>query len=219
MVTCEDGTYNHEFGAWNHTYQPATCTENGISSRECSVCGYMITSTQTYKTGHSYGAYQLSQEIGQLKKVRNCTTCGNDDEILFTNKITEYMNGTPDLTGDVYMPSNIGCLYNDNWTETSGTTFASKGGAVEVEFELKEGSYIDYIYFKGAGSVSYTVYVLYEGETDYVTAGTRSFGEVMGIFELDGDRAVQMVKITHGNCMAGTNFWQEVAFVVEPTEQ
>ena len=214
---CDNGTYNHEYGAWNHTYQPATCTQDGLSARECTVCGYMITSTQTYATGHTYMTnYTNSTEVGQLKKTRKCATCGYDDEILFTNKITEYMNGTPVLTGDVYGPENIGCLYNNNWGETSGTTFASKGGATEVEFELKEGSYIDYIYFKGAGSVGYEIHVLYEGATDYAIAGMSSFGDVMGIFTLNGDTAVQKVKITHGSCMAGTNFWQEVAFVVEP---
>ena len=216
LSLCDNGTYNHEFGVWNHTYQPATCTENGLSARECAVCGYMIVSTQTYATGHSYGDYLFSQEVGQLKKVRSCTTCGNDDEILFTNKTIEYMNGTPSLTGDIYGSLNFDyCLYNNNWTEKY-TAFASKGGAVEVEFELKEGSYIDYIYFKGDGSVSYTVYVLYEGASDYTLAGMGSFGEIMGIFEVDGDRAVQAVKITHGSCGNGTECWQEVAFVVEP---
>lgn len=159
---------------------------------------------------HTY-RYVTSKFPGELYGTQACTTCGEETAFTLENVTTTVMNGTPVITGTVYSPENISCLYNNNWTETTGTTFAGKNDAVSVEFTLNS-AYLDYIAFKGHGNVGYIVKVLYTGASEYTTVGRGSFGDEMGIFKVQSNASIKKVLISHEEASQGTDFWQEVAF-------
>ena len=88
-VTAEDGvtvkTYQvtvtkaaHSFGDWSVTKE-ATCTEAGVESRTCSVCGTVETREIPAK-GHTVGKEWVTTKKATCtkegKKVQKCTVCG-----------------------------------------------------------------------------------------------------------------------------------------------
>lgn len=60
---------------------PATCTEDGVQTRTCTVCG--ATQEKAIKAGHTWGEYEVTtpatcKEAGV--QTRTCTLCGETDE-------------------------------------------------------------------------------------------------------------------------------------------
>lgn len=83
----------HTYGEWVTTTAP-TCTESGIETRVCSVCGYEDTRT-VGESGHSYGTWQQQTEPtckSQGKATRTCA-CGDVDEKILDVVDHVYENG------------------------------------------------------------------------------------------------------------------------------
>ncbi len=68
---------NHDFGEWEHTKE-ATCTEAGIDTRSCHICGFKETRTVP-ALGHSYTSKITKEATCTEKGIRTytCSRCGD----------------------------------------------------------------------------------------------------------------------------------------------
>lgn len=209
-VLCSNGTYTHNWTIWDYEASEPTCTEDGKAIRLCQDCGHREEKVGAEKLGHDYAT---GWTFGTMQQSRLCDRCNREEVVKFTNlknKIKETK-----LSGTIYGPNNVGCLYNDNWTETGGTTFAANNSSVTVDITFTEATEVDCVFIKGAGSYTYALSVLYAGDTDYTTiTETGSFGDVAQRHEIDG--TITNVKIYMAQGGDGGGYWQEVAFADIP---
>ena len=87
VVSCDDGngtTPNPDPCADGHSYSewvittPATCTEDGVETEECEVCGDLGTETRPITAGHNYEwavTVDATKTVSSL--VETCTVCGD----------------------------------------------------------------------------------------------------------------------------------------------
>ena len=209
-VLCSNNTYNHNWTIWDYEAAEPTCTEDGKAIRLCQDCGHREEKVGAEKLGHDYAT---GWTFGVMQQSRLCDRCNREEVVKFTNlknKIKETK-----LSGTIYGPNNVGCLYNDNWTETSNTTFSANNSSVTVDITFAEATEVDCVFIKGAGSYTYVLSVLYAGDTDYTTiTETGSFGDVAQRHEIDG--TITNVKIYMAQGGDGGGFWQEIAFADIP---
>lgn len=87
--------HTHTFEDW-HTDTPATCTEDGISSRNCTLCSEFETLTISAK-GHNFGEWATKKEATTENEgimERTCNNC-NKSEYLSIPKLTPVETETP----------------------------------------------------------------------------------------------------------------------------
>lgn len=78
FAACGDKCANgHSFGEWQVTVA-ATCTEDGVETRKCSVCDKEET-RPVAKLGHDYGEPVYAERDGKLVTVRNCSRGDGED--------------------------------------------------------------------------------------------------------------------------------------------
>ncbi|MBO5440089.1 MAG: InlB B-repeat-containing protein [Clostridia bacterium] len=209
-VLCSNGTYTHNWTIWDYEASEPTCTQDGKAVRLCQDCGHREEKVGTEKLGHDYAT---GWTFGQMQQSRLCDRCNREEVVKYTNLSTKIKETV--ITGSVYGPENVNCLYNDNWTETFGTTFAGKGGAVTVDVTFKEATEVDCVFIKGTGSNGYVLSVLYAGDTDYtVLTETGAFGDVAQRYAIDG--TITNARIEMANSGDGGSYWQELAFADVP---
>ncbi len=173
ITPCLDGTYDHAWGAWTTTLE-GSCTSIELLSRTCTECSAKIS---------SYGNRNISKHTGlnepyveDFKTKIKCYSCDAIMESKEFENVTLATLKEISLNGDVYGPQNLEYMTNGVWDEESTHCIAPKGtGDVTVEITLDGAHTIDYIYVKGNGSASFTVFVKYENETDYTLLGDGSF--------------------------------------------
>lgn len=70
---------NHNWGEWE-TSKAATCTEDGLQVRHCTVCHTQATDTKVIKAaGHTWGDWKTTKEPTSKTegmKERACKVCG-----------------------------------------------------------------------------------------------------------------------------------------------
>lgn len=209
-VLCSNNTYEHNWTIWDYEASEATCTQDGKAIRLCQECGHREEKVGEEKLGHDYAT---GWTYGRMQQSRLCDRCNREEIVTYTNlssKIDETV-----ITGTVYGPNNVNCLYNNNWEETSGTTFAANNSSVTVDVTFKEATEVDCVFIKGTGSFGYVLSVLYAGDTDYtVITQTGSFGDVAPKYDING--TITNVRIYMANGGSGEGYWQEVAFADIP---
>lgn len=205
---CIGGGTSHSFGSWDFSYVDPTCTEDGIGMRLCYNCGGKDYRPGAQKLGHdfsaggwTYGLMEQSCQCGRCYKTINYTYTSLSDKIKETT-----------IKGSTY-GNDVSCLYNNVWNETTGT-FCGKGGSVTVDIEFTSATYADCVFIKGAGSYSYSLFVLYEGDTEYTLIGMGAFGENATRFEIG--KTITNARISMENGGTGDGYWQEIAFAKIP---
>lgn len=81
--------HEHTYGDWSIT-KPATCTEDGIKERKCSLCGNIETET-ILAAGHTYSTeWTIDKEATETEegsKSHHCTVCGEKADITAIPKL------------------------------------------------------------------------------------------------------------------------------------
>ena len=71
----------HNWSAWD-VLTEATCTQNGVRTRECSVCA-KVERKEIPKLGHEYGQWTVIEEAScteEGEQVRKCKRCGHREQ-------------------------------------------------------------------------------------------------------------------------------------------
>ena len=211
VICTANGTYNHTWTPFDYTESEATCTTDGKATRYCQDCGFKQEMIGDPKLGHDYeGIEWVSDPTNPLKQTRTCARCQRSASIEYKNLKTSISETKVD--GDVYGSENTGCLYNGNWTETTGTTFSAKtGNSVKVSISFLQATEVDCVFIKGTGSYTYELSVLYAGDTEYTKiTGNGSFGEIAQRHDINGAITNAVIYMQNGG--VGNGCWQEVAF-------
>jgi len=126
---------DHTWGEWSTP--TATCTQDGISTRKCSVCNSTETKT-VGATGHSWGDWETTREAtctANGREQRQCSACketetriinapGHSYEAVVTAPTcTEngYTTHTCSVCGDTYIDSYVNALDHD-WQNVGAPT-------------------------------------------------------------------------------------------------
>ncbi|MGN0534317.1 MAG: leucine-rich repeat domain-containing protein [Eubacterium sp.] len=131
VPVCLDGTENHSFDSST----TATCTEDGITTYNCSICGYTY-EKDTAATGHSFTNYISNNDFSCTQdgtKTAECdNACGETDTVDDTGSATGH-NYTqtvvaPSCTAQgytEYICENCGDLYKSDYTDALGHSFSN----------------------------------------------------------------------------------------------
>ncbi len=200
----------HRYTIWSYNADRASCTEDVYCERYCMDCQIQELRYIEDATGHTYDeswTYEL------MKQSRKCIECGEIQTVDYRN-----MNDTVDsviIEGDVYGKENTDCLFNGDMTETTGTTFCGRGnGELAVYVDLNDATVIDHIFLKGVGNLTYTVYVMWEGNHEYTPVGIGYFGE--SITRINVHARITGIKIQMEESGDGIGFWQELIIAQAP---
>ncbi|MBO5439706.1 MAG: InlB B-repeat-containing protein, partial [Clostridia bacterium] len=205
---CINGGTNHTWSMWDYSAIEPTCTEDGKAMRFCYDCGGREYRVGSEKLGHDYIAGWTYDVMQQSRVCARCTM----EQVIYYTSLSDKINKTT-ITGNVLGAENVDCLYNYIWDETTGT-FCGKGGSVAVDIEFTEATGADYVYIKGQGGYTYTVSVLYEGDSEYTLIGAGSFGENAIRFNINGKITNARIHMENGG--SGNGYWQEIAFAEIP---
>ena len=215
---CVDGTYNHNYYTWEEEVRP-TCTSYGTNARYCMICNGVEYKKGEAPLGHKFGSWQETF----MAKERICQRlgCGETETVNFKNVTTTILGNVPaeQIEGntEAFYDVPFTKLINNKWDESFGQYVGPRGnGAAYVQFNFKEATSLDRIYFKGEGVTSINAYVLYEGEDEFRLLGvygSASEKENTPFYEPDSTRKIVAVKFVEENPPQGTSMWQEVAFV------
>ncbi|MBR2444095.1 MAG: InlB B-repeat-containing protein [Clostridia bacterium] len=210
---CNDGTYNHIWGGWDDTYQMATCTQDGVSARYCTICQSKETSIQTPATGHSYSAWIDNFDPSVMGSERTCSACSYVDKDQFRNVMSSAMGGeNVVIDGQAFGTGNAGCVTNGTWGDEWKTTFQANGSSLTLTFDFQKATYADFLVIQTTGAgVGFSIYYLEEGATDY-TLLTKSGSPGLVKFELG--KKIEGIKIQENSSSQGMLGWQEVALLV-----
>ena len=188
----------------------ANCNDNEVLYRKCPACGEVEKKDGADALGHSFGAFSY----GLLSHAAYCSRCHTSVVFNYENLASSIKKTT--ISGDVLGAENVDCLYNGNWDEIGGT-FCARGGSITVNIEFEQPTDADIIYVKGKGYYSYSVYVLYEGDSEYTVIGIGSFGSEACRFNLDRKITKISIQMENGGNLDG--YWQEVAILKVPENQ
>lgn len=131
VPVCLDGTENHSFDSST----TATCTEDGITTYNCSICGYTY-EEDTAATGHSFTNYISNNDFSCTQdgtKTAECdNACGETDTVADTGSATGH-NYTktvvaPSCTAQgytQYICENCRDLYKSDYTDALGHSFSN----------------------------------------------------------------------------------------------
>ena len=131
VPVCLDGTENHSFDSST----TATCTEDGITTYNCSICGYTY-EEDTAATGHSFTNYISNNDFSCTQdgtKTAECdNACGETDTVADTGSATGH-NYTktvvaPSCTAQgytEYICENCRDLYKSDYTDALGHSFSN----------------------------------------------------------------------------------------------
>ena len=210
---CNDGTYNHKWGGWDDTYQMATCTQDGVSARYCTVCQSKETSIQTPATGHAWSTWIDNFDPAVMGSERTCSTCQFTEKDQFKNVMSRAMAGeNATLDGAAWGSANIGCITNGTWGDAWQTTFQAHGASLTITFDFQRSEFVDFLVIQTSGTgVGFSIYYMEEGATDY-TLLTKSGSPGLVKFELG--KKIAGLKIQENSSSDGALGWQEVALLV-----
>ena len=79
-ISIDERVCNHVWGDWTVT-TPASCTEEGVETRECSACGETETRAIS-ATGHKFGAWKVTTPATcteEGEEARECSACGETE--------------------------------------------------------------------------------------------------------------------------------------------
>ena len=200
---------SHSWSDWS-TKTEATCYDKEVLYRKCSVCNDIEEKDGISALGHNLTAFNY----GMLSHSAYCDRCKTSIVCNYENLASSIKKTT--IEGNVIGAENVNCLYNGNWDETSGT-FCARGGSITVNIEFEQPTDADIIYVKGKGYYSYSVYVLYEGDSEYTMIGIGSFGSEACRFNLDRKITKISIQMENGGNLDG--YWQEVAILKIPENQ
>ena len=218
QAECSDGTYNHNYSGWEDG-TPADCVTPGTTVRYCLECNKEQSMVGAAALGHKFGSWNETF----MAKERVCSRlgCGETETVKYKNITTSILGNAPaeqiDGNTEAFYDVPFTNLINNKWDEGFGQFIGPRGnGQAYVQFNFKEATAIDRIYFKGEGVTSINAYVLYEGEDEFALLGiygSVSEKEATPFYETDATRKIVAVKFVEENPPQGTSKWQEVAFV------
>ncbi len=205
-------SYAHNWSGWNYDDNEPTCTEEGKAVHVCLDCKYQEQIAGKPALGHDFAT---GWEFGIMEQSRTCERCKRAEKISYENVSSTAVSEVK-VSGNYYGPGNEFCLFNNDWDETSGTTFCcSNSGSLTVDIEFNEPTKLDWVYVKGAGGYGYTFLVRYEGESEYTSIGKGSFSDVIAQFNLKG-KVITHARFEMPSAGNGTGYWQEIAFTQIP---
>jgi len=220
LATISGDSHIEHTGEWVTT--PGTCTTPASKERTCSECGEVESIVDESVKGHLWSDWQE----GFLYIERACTVdgCGETQRVDYQN-ITSSAMQSASFEGQAWANNAPGSLFDGNWDDRG---IAAKGCDVSTEIILKSATYIDRIYVKGVGGnpAKFTVFVLYDGEGDYVDIGSGSFltgaqnestNRTIPYATVDSAKKVLSVKIKVTNSSYGSDLWEEVALIKLPS--
>lgn len=200
---------NHTFTKW--TYEDATCLKVGYRWRECAICGERQQEDDATKpaTGHSWNP---ETDIAMGSKV-TCKNCPEEQITMYENITGVSLDGQPVLGGAWYSYNGSGVLVNGTFDDTGSSVIACKAGGVTVTAKCKTGVSADFFFVSGDGVGSYTVQVLYAGDSDYTDVGMGGFaaGGKVTKFKLDPTKNILEILITQAESGDSSAYWSEIA--------
>ena len=210
---CELGV--HSWGRWQYT--EADCTNPAKKERECTECGEKETDQQysidNPALGHDFADWQ-SAVMGQS---RTCKVCGEKETNSYKNISSK--GAIYSVTTSNGQWGDWGILNDGNWK--NDPSVCAKGGSVEIHITLKTAQHLEQIAICGGGTAAYTIYVLYDGASDFEqfasgTTGNGSGKDNASTFDFDNDgKLVSEIKINQPNSSYGTDYWYEIALGVK----
>lgn len=205
-------SYNHQWSGWNYDDNEPTCTEAGKAVHVCLDCKYQEVIPGKEALGHDFAT---GWEFGLMEQSRTCDRCKRAEKITYENVSSTAVKEVK-VTGNIYGTGNEFCLFNNDWDETSHTTFCCKdSGTLVVDLEFREPTKVDWVYVKGSGGYGYTFSVRLEGESTYTDIGNGSFSDVIGQFNLKG-KVITHARFEMASAGNGNGYWQEIAFTQIP---
>ncbi len=144
-VTAVDDTHEHTYGDWVETI-PATCTEEGLKTRSCTICGESETAPIP-ATGHSFGDWTVTTEPSCTEggeQTRSCH-CGETEtealEALGHDYVAVVTPPTEEAGGyTTHTCSRCGDSYVDSYTDPLPP--AEPGQPIPEDFTIREdGTY------------------------------------------------------------------------------
>ena len=218
QAQCSDGTYNHNYSGWEDG-TPADCVTPGTTVRYCLECNKEQSMIGAAALGHKFGTW--TETFMAKERVCSRLGCGETERVNYKNITTSVLGNAPaeQIDGNTEAFYNVPFtnLINNKWDEGFGQFIGPRGnGEAYVQFNFKEATEINRVYFKGFGVTSINAYVLYEGEDEFQLLGiygSVSEKEATPFYDTDPTRKVVAVKFVEENPPQGTSQWQEVAFV------
>lgn len=217
-ITCTNGGYEHIFDGYMNETNP-TCTEFGTISTYCINCGAMELIKLEKPKGHKWSSWQDGTGI---TRTRTCTvdSCGATEVQELENITIQAMGKNPEshitISGNRWSCFPLS-LINNVWNESRGVSLQNNGQALTITLDLPVPTWMDRIYFEGGvSSANYSIYVKYEGESDYTFLSIGSFDSYLDnqIFyaTVDNSKNVASVQaiITSANDTAQA---YEIAFI------
>lgn len=229
MTPCKDGSYEHEWSAWDTGALP-TCTTAGTKVQFCTSCNAENTMPGAPATGHKWPEWQE----GFLQRERTCRTpgCGAFQSQKFENITLSTLGNNPSgqvkLQGNAWGSGRVSCVVDGVWDQSNEASFDPMGDTpIKVTITLVNPAAMDRIYVKGYGAdSSFKVMVQYEGESDYTLAGMGSFltsaanadkeNRVIPYVEVDNTKNIVSVRIDMDTPSSSAEYWEEVGFIVIP---
>ena len=220
QTMCSDGTFNHFYSSGWDVDQKATCDKAGTYARYCEYCNDKQVKNGDPALGHQYGQWEETF----MARERKCQRlgCGESEIVNFENLTVSLLGNRPasqivGTTDKFYSAAPFTNLINGRWDEGYGEHVSPNGkGSVYIQFNLVTPTALDRIYFKATGSVSVTIYVQYEGDTDWSIVGicgSSSEKENAPFVTVDGTKNIASIKFVEESPQNGAAIWQEVAFV------
>ncbi len=164
VTLCDDGTTVHNFGEWQVTKEP-TCTEDGERTKTCETCKYVT--TEVIKSNHTY-------EIDSVEGTKVNATCKDCRLTISTSLVNvtsqSIKNSKLFLTGEIGKREAVENLYDGN----GSTSISSTNNLLSVELDMtnNDSPFIDFINVYGNGTDTFSVKVLFEGDTEFTELGT-----------------------------------------------
>ena len=170
---CLDGTYAHSWGSME-TISKGTCQSPEKLTRTCIECAFKIS---------SYGDRNISNHtnrtepyVENFRLVIYCYGCDTKMQSEQFENITTSSIKEINISGDVFGAQNLNYMINGSWDEQSTHSIAPKGTSdVTINIEIDGACTVDYIFVKGKGDASFSVFVKYENESDYSFIGAGEF--------------------------------------------
>lgn len=164
-VKCTDGTASHTFGDWETTKE-ATCTEDGERTKTCETCGHVakevITSCHTY----------TDKVVEGSTVTATCSKCNLTVSTSLVN-VTAQSTLNSNLTlldGEINKRQDISNLLDGNHSTIISST--NKTLSIGLDMTNDDSPFIDFINVYGQGTDTFSISVLYEGDTEYTELGT-----------------------------------------------
>ena len=207
LELCPSGG-EHSWSMWDYDKAIASCETDGIATKYCRGCLYEEQIVTEKATGHKIEKWNYDTML----RWGECSECGKKETINYTHLKDTCIESTQ-ITGNVYGQEYIYALYDGEFDSFTGPGCA-ENEEMTVDIKLKESTFVDYIFTHGRGEMSFTIWVMYQNESEFTKISGGYFDNKPQCFSIDG--YITRVRIYTDNA---EGHWQEIALAQVPKEE